>query len=194
MEKRKNKRNKKRAQKENALIYYADEASLELLPSVHRTYSKKGITPIIKNRCRYSKLSLISAISERGKLIYQIRQGTFNGKAIVRFLKFLLKGKRRKIILIWDGAMVHHCKDVKQYLSTLTANRLELIKLPPYSPELNADEQVWNYLKHVQLKNHCADNLGALKEIAKCKLNELTQMPQIIKTFFKHPDVGFINS
>ncbi len=149
---------------------------------------------MIDNRCKYSKLSLISAIGEQGKLIYHVRQGTFNGNAIVRFLKFLLKGKKKNIVLIWDGASVHNCKEVKSFLDTLKHNRLTLVRLPAYSPELNPDEWVWNYLKNVQLKNTCAPNLKELRKLATQKLDQMTQMPNLIKSFFKHPDVAFINS
>ena len=79
---------------------------------------------MIGNRCKYSKLSLISAIGESGKMVYQIRQGTFNGKSMIWFFRDLLKSTRKKIILIWDGAKVHHCQEVKDFLDTNAGKRL----------------------------------------------------------------------
>jgi len=53
--------------------------------------------------------------------------------------------------------------------------------LPAYAPELNADEQVWNYLKNVQLKNICCKNVKELKSIATQKLQEMKNNPKLIK-------------
>lgn len=158
---------------------------------MHRTYWRKGCRPVIEHKCKYSKLALISAISESGKMIYQVRQGTFNGKAIVYFLKRLVKYTRRKIILIWDGAAVHRCQDVKDFLETQAGKKLWLVRLPAYCPELNADEQVWHYLKDVMLKNQCAKNIKELRESAENKMQQIAQNPKLIKRFFHHPEVGF---
>ena len=169
-----------------------DEASLSLLPSVHRTYSKKASTPVLKNRSKYSQLSIASAISEKGRIFYEVRQCNFKGNAIVRFLRNLLKGLRKKITIIWDGATCHICGEVKAFLKTPQGQNVWLEKLPAYAPELNADEQVWNYLKNVQLKNTCCKNAKELKSVAILKLEEMKNNPKLIKKFFKHPEVAFV--
>ena len=37
-------------------------------------------------------------------------------------------------------------------------------QLPGYAPDLNPDEGIWQYLKNVELKNVCFENLEALKK------------------------------
>jgi tRNA U34 5-methylaminomethyl-2-thiouridine-forming methyltransferase MnmC len=51
------------------------------------------------------------------------------------------------VFLIVDGHPAHRSKLVKAYIESL-AGKLRLFFLPPYSPELNPDELVWNDVKN----------------------------------------------
>jgi len=51
-----------------------------------------------------------------------------------------------------DGASWH-----QHYLADEFEN-LSIIKLPPYSPELNPVEQVWQWLRQRHLANRCFKN------------------------------------
>ena len=119
---------------------FADEAGFYLLPAVVRTWAPVGHTPILRTPTKYEHLSVASAITLDGRLITQVKGCSFNGGAIVGFLKHVLEKISGKIVLIWDGARIHHCQEVKDYLSGGAASRLRLIRLPAYSPELNPDE------------------------------------------------------
>ena len=50
-----------------------------------------------------------------------------------------------KIVLVLDNVRYHHAKRLKQFLEN--NKRLELIYLPPYSPDLNPIERVWWYMR-----------------------------------------------
>jgi transposase len=64
----------------------------------------------------------------------------------VQFLKQLMIGAERPIILVDDGHPVHRSKIVAEYVES-TGGQLELHFLPPYSPQLNTDKQVWEHVK-----------------------------------------------
>ena len=63
----------------------------------------------------------------------------------------------RKIIVIEDNAKPHIAGLVKDFVRE-NKNRIAVYYLPPYSPDLNPDEKVWKYLKHIKLKAHQARN------------------------------------
>lgn len=115
----------------------------------------------------------------------------YTGQTIVGFLKELLAQISGPIILIWDGASIHQCKAVRAFLDTLQPGRLKLILQPYYSPELNADEQVWNYIKNVDLKNTVFKSLAQLKITLKQVLEDFCCRDSLIKQFFKHTAVSF---
>ncbi len=60
------------------------------------------------------------------------------------------------IIMILDGASSHKSKDLK------IPEHMVLIKLPPYSPELNPTELVWNELREKEFVNRVFDSLDAV--------------------------------
>ena len=51
------------------------------------------------------------------------------------------------IFLIVDGHPAHKAEKVTQFVES-AKNLLRLFYLPPYSPESNADERVWNHVKN----------------------------------------------
>lgn len=72
------------------------------------------------------------------------------------FLKFLKNVldiyPTGKIALVLDNARIHHAKLIQPFLDK-NKNRLELIFLPPYSPELNPIEALWKWLKNAVIYN-----------------------------------------
>ncbi len=128
-----------------------------------RTYAPVGQTPVLRAPLTRDHLSAISAITPDGRLFTHIQREAFRGPAIVDFLRQLLRQVRGKLLVIWDGAPIHHCQPVKDFLTAGGAQRLHLERLPGYAPDLNADEGVWNLLKRGELKNRCCLDLDELR-------------------------------
>lgn len=178
------------------MIAYQDEAAIYLCPSTLSTYAPKGQTPvlIVSDTKKYQHLSISAFISEKGEFFYELRQGNFNGKAIVRQLKKTFHGRRKqKYTVIWDGASIHTCQDIKDYLKQEEKRqRVYIAKIPPYSPELNPTEGVWAYLKGYLLAGIVAKNLEELKQIVIEKLEIMKKDCNLIKSFFRNHNAGFI--
>lgn len=60
------------------------------------------------------------------------------------------------IIMVLDGSSSHKCKKLK------IPKNVELIFLPPYSPELNPVELIWNELRRKEFANRVFDSLDAV--------------------------------
>ena len=132
---------KKRAQKEKAMIYFGDETGMRSDHQAGRSYAPKGQTPIIKKTGQRFSLNMISAISNRGYLLFMIIDGSFNSEVFQIFLKRMIKYSRQKIFLITDGHPAHKTKRLNEWLEE-NKSRIEVFFLPPYSPELNPQEYV----------------------------------------------------
>ncbi len=64
------------------------------------------------------------------------------------FLQRLAKStKGRKVVLVLDGAGWHRSKQLR------VPCNIELLYLPPYSPELNPVERLWQYIKRHVIRN-----------------------------------------
>jgi transposase len=165
-----------------------------VVSTLTHTYAPKGQTPVITTSTEINlRLYVASAISPAGGLQYMIRKQPFDSEAIISYLEHLQQAfARRKLLIIWDSASIHDSDKIRTYLSAQKKKRLHLEKQPLYSPELNADEQVWSYLKQ-QLQNTCNQTAAVLYKRITQSMNALQQQPQLIQSFFHHPDLGFYN-
>jgi transposase len=152
-----------KAQSERRTIVWVDEAGFYLLPGLVRTYAPRGQTPILWVPCSRDHLSVISGLTHGGRLLLQIRERAFRGPAVVQFLQHLLRQIPGKLLVIWDGAPIHRAQPIKDFLAQGAAARLQLEQLPGYAPDLNPDEGIWHYLKHVELRNLCCADLHELR-------------------------------
>ncbi len=89
---------------------------------------------------------MISAVSAKGLFRFMVVDTAVTGTVFRDFLKRLVAGMDRKIILVVDGHPSHKSKVVRDYVKE-HASKIELVFLPPYSPELNPDELVWAHVK-----------------------------------------------
>lgn len=128
-----------------------------------RTWAPRGETPVLHVKLTKDHLSAISGITLDGRLYMQTREGAFDSAGVVAFLRVLLRKIRGKVMVIWDGSPIHKGQPIKDYLARGAAKRLHLERLPGYAPDLNPDEGIWNYLKRVELKNHCCADLAELR-------------------------------
>ena len=132
---------KKRAAKEDAVIYFGDETGMRSDHQAGRSYAPKGETPVIKKTGQRFSLNMISAISNKGHLQFMIIDGRFNSEVFETFLKQMIKYSRQKIYFVTDGHPAHKTKKLNEWLEA-KKERIEVFFLPPYSPELNPQEYV----------------------------------------------------
>ena len=151
------------------------------MPFVARTYAPISQTPVLRVPLTRDHLAAISALTPDGRLFTHIQREAFRGPAIVAFLRQLLRQVRGKLLVIWDGAPIHHCQPVKDFLAAGAARRLHLERLPGYAPELNADEGVWNLLKRVELRNRCCRDLDELRWELRLAIRRLQRRPHLLR-------------
>jgi len=132
---------KRKAKKEDAIIYFGDETGMRSDHQAGRSYAPQGKTPVIKRTGQRFSLNMISAISNRGHLQFMIIDGRFNSEVFQTFLQQMIKYSRQKIFFVTDGHPAHKTMKLNEWLSENRA-RIEVFFLPPYSPELNPQEYV----------------------------------------------------
>lgn len=167
-----------------AMLYFQDEAGVSLTPVMGKTWAPKGKTPIVKVTGKRGGLCVTSAISPAGKMIFRIEKKRVNADKHIEFLEQILKHHpKRKIIVIEDRAPAHRAKKIKRFVD-MHKKRLAVYLLPPYAPELNPDEHVWEYLKAYQLKAHQAQNTPELRKLVKRKMQGIQRKKRVINSFF----------
>lgn len=180
---------RKLAKKENAEIYFEDEAGVRSDYHTGTTWAIKGNTPIIRSTGSRFGLNMISAISAKGAMRFMTHSGRVNATVFCEFLKRLIHNAKKKIFLILDGHPVHRSTKVKKFVES-TCGRLRIFYLPPYSPELNPDELVWNNVKS-RLGRSSIKGPDDLEMKVRGHLRSLQRSPEKICAFFQEPNVRY---
>ena len=176
---------KKGADEGQYKLLFVDESAFYLLPGVVKTWAPVGQTPVLAQKLTRDHLSVISAISPDGDLFMQLRETAFDSAGIINFVDELQAQIEGPLVIVWDGATIHRSKAVKAYLAAGASARVHLERLPGYAPELNPDEGIWHYLKHVELKNVCCPDIQTLKYELYAAESRLYQRPAVIKHCFR---------
>ena len=134
------------AKREGAQIFFADEAGVRLDYHSGTTWGRRGRTPVVSSTGARFGVNLISAVSAKGQLRFMLTKGRVTAAVFIGFLKRLLVNATTPVFVIVDGHPTHRAKSVARFV-TANAGKLALFVLPPYSPELNPDEYVWNDIK-----------------------------------------------
>lgn len=173
---------KNRAKKQRAVILFEDESGISLNPTVGKTWSKIGKTPIVYTTGHRGSVNVISAITPSGRLYFTIPDRKINSDEFIKFLKKILREiPRKKIFMIVDKGSAHTSKKTTDFAGLF--ERLELIYLPSYSPEFNPDEYTWEYLKTVKMKNHTAQTKSELKRKTLGAMRSIQKKKKLVKSF-----------
>lgn len=136
-----------------------------LHPFRKRTWAPRGHTPIQHAWDRHDRLSTIGALTIPPRhrhigLYWDMQPGNIHGPDVANFLKRVHNHLRKDLILVWDRYKVHHAAVNQLY--NLGVNWLRVEWLPPYAPDLNPVEAIWNHTKCVDLANFIPDDLQKL--------------------------------
>lgn len=139
-------------------LYFQDESRYGLKTHIGKCLTSKGIKPIIKYQHAYKNTYLYGCFSpiDGDSFIYEI-EGT-TSEIFYNYLLEFSKYKENELkIIILDNAGFHSLKKFE------IPNNIRLIRIPPYSPELNPAEKVWQYIKSFY-KNKVFEKLSNVKK------------------------------
>lgn len=128
---------------------FEDEASFWLDGTLHQTWARVGVQPRVDTFGARKTAHVYGAISieKRPRFVYQFAD-VFNGHTFLDFLKEVVRrSRRRKVFLIIDNAPCHNLKPEGRVWLEKNNHRIELHRLPAYSPEHNGIEGVWKVTK-----------------------------------------------
>ena len=169
--------------KYRAILYFQDESNISLTAILGKTWSFRGQTPIQRVTGKRGGVAAMSAISKSGQLVFRLHQKRITSVEMIDFLTQLLKHhKNRHMVVVMDQATPHTSEKTRSFINK--QKRLHVFYLPPYSPDWNPDEQVWNYLKHEELKSHQARTKDELNVLANRKLDSMSKNPDLLHGIF----------
>ena len=179
------------AKKERATVYFSDEAGVRSDFHAGTTWALKGETPVVPATGQRFGMNLISAISPRGDFRFMTVEGRMNAEKFIEFLKRLIHNASRPVFLIVDRHPSHRAKKVLAFVRS-TEGRLRLFFLPPYAPDLNPDEHVWNHLKNHGVGKQAIRSRDQFRKVVLGHMRSLQRLPDLIRSFFRDPHLRYI--
>ncbi len=178
------------AKRLGAQIYWGDESGVRSDHQGGRSWSPRGRTPVVAGTGRRFRCSMISAITNQGRLAFLVFKGKFTAKGFVKFLRRLLRHAKGKVILIVDRHPVHRSREVKDWLAA-HRKRIQMFFLPAYSPELNPDELLNQDVKSNAVGRRRPVDLAEMLQNVRSYLHGTQRRPSIVRNYFCHPLVNY---
>jgi len=156
-----------------------------LQPLVRRTWAPKAKTPVMYSWDRHDRLSVIAALSlsarrRRIGLYFAVHDKNVKAEEFEAFLRQVQRALRRKLIVVMDRWSVHR----KAARSLFGDERFWIEWLPPYAPDLNPVEHVWNHTKYGDLANYVPDDVLDLEIELEMSIEQTRERPELLRSFF----------
>jgi transposase len=132
------------AQNEKCHLFFCDAAHFVLAPFICKVRSMARM--FVKASGGRNRIHVLGAVNAISKEVITLINTTFIDAAVIITFLNQLKEKHmdRPIKIVLDNARYQHCKAV---MDTAQRLNIELLFLPPYSPNLNVIERLWKYTK-----------------------------------------------
>ena len=147
-------------------IFCADEAHFRADAELRGKWVQKREPALVDSTSPSygEKASYYSAVClETGEVEWLELEGNSNSGASVAFLKQLKEKHPGPMKVIWDNAPAHRGEAMREYRRTPNL-KLQLVKLPGYSPDFNADEAIWGWAREEATGNLCLGSREAVQE------------------------------
>ena len=107
---------------------------------------------------------------------------TSNTECFQIFLEVLArKFARQDILLVLDGAPNHRCGDLA------VPDNIKLLYLPPYSPQLNPKENLWDEIREKIFKNYPLKSMDEVRAKLKQAILYIERNPAIVRSITSFP-------
>jgi transposase len=164
---------------------FADEARFGRINRPRPCWAPRGIRPEVASQLVREYIYLYGAVCpQNGTCVYLIMP-TSNTACFQSFLNVLSRRfPKQDILLVLDGAPNHRSGDLE------VPRNITLQFLPPYAPELNPKENLWDEIREKVFKNYALKSIDAVHG----KLNEaiayLTRRPELVKSITSFPYIS----
>ena len=164
-------------------LWVADEHRYGLIPVVRKCWTLRGVRPTVPYRTKYEWGYLYSALEVDGENAAEFL--CLPGVSLELsglFLSHLAASDTEaEHIVIWDQAGFHPKSEIHR-----VPERVHLVALPPYSPELNPAEAIGDVIKD-RIGNILWNRFADLEQAISEELRPLHEDSQVVRRLVSHP-------
>lgn len=132
-------------------VFSCDEVKMQQDAIIRRCWLKKGERTVVRVDRNKQSQSYIGFLNQKNYTchLYEM-EGQQNSDTVLQsFERFLEAYPNKRICVVWDNAPFHRSRQIKEQLKRHgILERVHLIAMPPYAPDENPIEHVWNTAKN----------------------------------------------
>jgi hypothetical protein len=167
-----------------------DESGFSEKPSVRRTWSPKGKTPVLRAPVNWQQVSAIGALAlspdrSQVRTFLSLHPGPIRAPQVIDFLRSLRRHLRGPVLLVWDRLGAHRARLTRDWRAS-QRHWLTVEWLPAYAPELNPVESLWWHPDATQLANLVPDDLAQLETHVRRRIRQVRRKDRLALAFLKH--------
>ena len=149
--------------------------------AIQKTWFIKGHQKKIPTYGKHLGVKLLGVLNYETGYVYCEEHEKYDAEVFLQFLQNVLaQYETGKIIMVLDNARIHHAKLIQPFLEE-NKDRLTLVFLPPYSPNLNLIEGLWGWLKSNVVNNIFYSKVDEIRIAVNSFLDTINKTPlQII--------------
>jgi hypothetical protein len=158
-------------------LWFQDEARFGRISDLRRCWAPLGERPVVGHQVVRQSIYALGAVDPwRGQLSSLIMPWV-DAETMSIFLAHVgaAQGAACGVMLL-DGAGWHRAHALR------VPPNLRLLFLPPYSPELNPVEHVWEWLRENAMRNHAFSDLDAVEDSLSDGLKRLAAQPETLRS------------
>ena len=169
-------------------LMFQDEARFGRMVRIRRCWSPAPHRPSVQNGYEREFVYVYGAVSPiEGDMDWMISQ-KMNTEQMNIFLSQVSAAHPEDfIVMVLDGASSHKAKDLQR------PENIRLIALPPYAPELNPQEHVWDELREKEFPNRVFNELTAVIRQLQCGLPKLSADHESLRSLTAWPWIISLN-
>ena len=139
------------------LLLFQDEARFGRMSDPARCWAPAPIRPTVGLALIREFRYFYAAIGPQGGTLHWMVTEKMNTENMSVFLMRVAEAHiDRHVVMVVDGASSHRAKALE------VPDNMSLIRLPPYSPELNPTEILWHELREKRCANRVFESLDAV--------------------------------
>ena len=130
-------------------VFAVDEVRMDQEAIIRKAWLKKGQRTITKVNRKKESQSYIGFLNQKDfKCELYEMSWQKSSEVIKAYEQFLNNHPNKKIAIVWDNAPFHKSQEIREQLRQGgLMERVHLIAMPPYAPDHNPIEHVWNTTK-----------------------------------------------
>jgi len=134
---------------DNWEVFACDEVKMQQDAIIRKCWLRKGKRTVIKVNCDKQSQSYIGFLNQKNYQCHLYEMPWQNSEEVLKAIEqFLKEYPDKKICIVWDNAPFHKSKAIREQLKRHgILERVHLIAMPPYAPDENPIEHVWNTAK-----------------------------------------------